>query len=265
LNRLTLTMQYRLADHLFVHTELMKDELERDFGVEPSAITVIPFGLNQSARQSDLTPTEAKARLGLDRDERVLLFFGHIGPYKGLDVLAAAFHRLAARDARYRLLVSGRPAQGYERPLAAIRALFRSAGRDRVRERLEFVSDEETEIYFKAADVLILPYTAVYQSGVLILGYAFGLPCIAADVGSFRHDVIEGHTGFLFRPGDPGALADTAERYFASELFRSLPRRREEIRLYAAARYSWDAVSAKTTAVYARLGTDRPRHGGGRS
>ena len=56
--------------------------------------------------------------------------------------------------------------------------------RDRVIERIEYVPDEETELYFKAADVLVLPYTRVFQSGVIFLGYSFGLPAIAADVGN---------------------------------------------------------------------------------
>ena len=63
---------------------------------------------------------------------------------------------------------------------------------DRVIAKIEYVPDEETELYFKAADVLILPYTHVFQSGVLFLGYSFGLPAIAADVGSLKEEIIEG-------------------------------------------------------------------------
>ena len=58
--------------------------------------------------------------------------------------------------------------------------------------RIESVPDAETELYFKAADVLALPYTHVFQSGVLFLGYNFGLPVIASDVASLREDVVEG-------------------------------------------------------------------------
>ena len=67
----------------------------------------------------------------------------------------------------------------------------------------EFIPDEETEIYFKAADVLVLPYRHIYQSGVLFLGYSFGLPVLAADVGSLKDEIVEGKTGFVFRPEDP--------------------------------------------------------------
>ena len=113
--------------------------------------------------------------------------------------------------------------------------------------------DEETELYFKAADVLILPYTHIFQSGVLFLGYSFGLPAIAADVGSLREEIIEGKTGLVFKAQDSSALARAIEQYFASELFRHLESRRPEIKAYANERYSWNKVAATTAAVYANL------------
>ena len=86
------------------------------------------------------------------------------------------------------------------------RAIERDVSRWRVLQRIGFIPDEETELYFKAADVLVLPYTRVYQSGVIVLGYTFGLPVIAADVGSLREEIVEGKTGFLCKPGDSIAL-----------------------------------------------------------
>jgi len=79
--------------------------------------------------------------------------------------------------------------------------------------RADFIPDEETEVYFKAADVLVLPYRHVYQSGVLFLGHSFGLPVLAADVGSLKDDIVEGRNGFVFKPEDPVDLARVLERY----------------------------------------------------
>ena len=92
--------------------------------------------------------------------------------------------------------------------------------------RADYIPDDETEVYFKAADVLVLPYRHIYQSGVLFLGYSFGLPVLAADVGSLKDEIIEGKTGFVFRPEDPVDLAKTIEQYFASDLFTNLSSRR---------------------------------------
>jgi glycosyltransferase involved in cell wall biosynthesis len=87
----------------------------------------------------------------------------------------------------------------------------------------------------------------------LFLGYSFGLPVLAADVGTLKDEIIEGKTGFVFRPEDPVDLATTIERYFASDLFANLNRRRQEIRDYATERHSWDVVGHVTMSVYAGL------------
>ena len=123
----------------------------------------------------------------------------------------------------------------------------------RVLLRAEFIPDEQTEVYFKAADVLVLPYRNIYQSGVMFLGHSFGLPVLAADVGSLKEEIVEGKTGFLFKPEDPTDLARTIKRYFASDLFLNLASRRQEIQEYAAARHSWEVVGRMTMGVYAEL------------
>ena len=256
LNRLTLRIQYRLVDHIFVHTEQMKGELLQDFGVREGAITVIPFGINNAVPCTDLTTTEAKRRLGIKDGERTILFFGHIGPYKGLEYLIAAFHRIIDRG-DYRLIIAGNPRGGSAKYVNEMcEATRRYVDRGRILQRIEHIPDEEIELYFKASDVLVLPYTFVFQSGVLFLGYSFGLPVIATDVGSLREDIVEGETGFLCRPCDPVGLARTVERYFESDLFKSLSSRRQKIRDYASKRHSWDAVAEMSRRVYAELGSD---------
>ena len=125
--------------------------------------------------------------------------------------------------------------------------------RNHVIERIEHIPDEEVEVYFKAADVLVVPYVHIFQSGVPFLAYSFGLPVIATDVGSLREDIIEGRTGFVCQPQDSYDLARTIEKYFKSDLFKDLENRRSEIKNYANERYSWDKVAAITTGVYSRL------------
>jgi len=254
LNRLTLKIQYRLAHHIFVHTPPMKHQMSAEFGISPENITVIPFGINNSVADTDLTSDQAKDRLGIRSTDRTILFFGHIVPYKGLEFLIDAFQRLARVSADYRLVIAGRPGAGCEEYFARIKTLIDSdASRDRIIQRIEFVPDEDTELYFKAADVVVLPYTEIFQSGVLVLGYSFGLPVIATDVGSLKDDIVEGRTGCVCRPCDPVDLAAAIERYFASQSFQSLGQLRQEIRAFAKTRFSWDAVSRKTVAVYEAL------------
>jgi len=253
LNRVTLRIQYRLAHHIFVHTERMKQELMEDFGEQAGRITVIPFGINNAAPNTSLTSREARGRLGIQDGEKTLLFFGHIAPYKGLEYLVAAFHHVASQGTDCRLIIAGRP-KNCEQYWSTIRAAIDvDLRKGRILLREEFIPDEDTEVYMKAADVLVLPYRHIYQSGVLFLGYSFGLPVLVADVGSLREEIVEGTTGFVFRPEDPDDLARVINQYFASELYAGLAFRRQEICDYVAARNSWKLIGRMTTDVYLSL------------
>jgi len=253
LNRLTLRIQYRLVDNIFVHTQKMKQELVDDFHVRDEKVTVLTHPINNGLPDTELTPALAKQRLGIEDGARTLLFFGRIRPYKGIEYLVSAFERLDPRR-NYKLIIAGEPKKGSEQYLREIQgAIADGVSAGRIISTLRFIPDEEAEVYLKAADVLVLPYKDIFQSGVLFLALTFGLPVIGADVGSFREDIIEGRTGSLFNPADPDDLAISIERYFVSDLYRNLGQRRNEIRAYARERYSWDAVGDLTRGVYANL------------
>lgn len=253
LNRISLKVQYSLSDHIFVHTHAMKHEMISEFRVPENKVSVIPFGINNTVPNTSLSCAEAKRQVGLNTNDKALLFFGNITPYKGLEYLIAAFSELLKADRSYRLMIVGNP-KGSRDYWRAIQQTIASARlSDRIIEKIEYIPDAQTELYFKAADILILPYAHVFQSGVLILGYSFGLPAIAADVGTLKEEIVEGQTGFVFKPRDSSDLANKIEEYFRSELFRNLETRRPKIKKHANERYSWNKVVATITQVYSDL------------
>lgn len=253
LNRFSLKFQYRHADHLFVHTEKMKRELTEEFRVSASAITVIPFGINNSVPNTSLTSSEARRRLGIAEKDRVLLFFGNIAPYKGLEYLVDAFQKVLAENGNYRLIIAGnlKNCENYWNGIQGM--ITRDVNGGQILLKIEYIPDDETEVYFKTADLLVLPYRHIYQSGVLFLAYSFGLPVVATDVGALREEIIEGRTGFVCRPEDSVDLARAIETYFSSDLYEDLANRRQGIRQYALERYSWDVISESTLNVYREL------------
>jgi D-inositol-3-phosphate glycosyltransferase len=253
LNRLSLKIQYELCDHILVHTYPMKRELVADFSIPEEKLSVIPFGINNTVPNTSLSSAGAKRQLGVDSTDKTLLFFGNIAPYKGLEYLVAAFAELLKKDRAYRLLIVGSPKGSRDYWNQIRQTIARSSVDDRVIAKIEYVPDEATELYFKAADVSVLPYTHVFQSGVLFLGYSFGLPAIAGDVGNLKEEIVEGETGFAFKPRDSSDLANTIKRYFVSELFRELENRRPKIKEYANERYSWSKVVTITKTVYSNL------------
>lgn len=251
LNRLTLKFQYKLTDRIFVHTQKMKDELISDFGVASDAIVVIRHPINNAFPTTDITAIEAKRRIGLEPGEKAILCIGRIKPYKGVEHILNAFRLLIQDDPSYRLVIAGEVQKGNEDYLASIReAAADELENGQVLLHARFIADDEMEVYLKAADVLVLPYNEIFQSGVLFLGYSFGLPVIATDVGSFREEIVEGETGYICQPGDAADLARSIETFFASDLYLNLDSTRRKIIDYAATVHSWEAVAKITRAAY---------------
>jgi len=251
LNRLTLRIQYRLCDRIFVHTQRMRDELQTDFSIPAERIAVIPFGINNTTPTTAVTGDETRRRLGLAGDDRVMLFFGQIAPYKGLEYLIEALPQAFAADPALRLVIAGKVKNGSEDYWRRIeRGLRAPALASRVLCRIEHIPDRDVELYFKAADVLVIPYVHIFQSGVPFLAYSFGLPVIATDVGALRDDIVEGRTGLLCRPRDPEDLCRAIAEHFTSDLYTELQRTRADIRDYANERHSWGKVAAISEAAY---------------
>jgi glycosyltransferase involved in cell wall biosynthesis len=253
MNRLTLKVQYHLAHHLFVHTELMKSELIDEFKVQHDRVSVIPFGINNAVPQTALTAKAAKRSLNLELEHKAILFFGRITPYKGLDRLIPVFRKLAIRDKNYRLIIAGRPDRCDEYWSRIRLDIQGDVESGTILLNDDFIPDEQVEIYFKAADVLILPYRDIYQSGVLFLGQSFGLPVLASSAGSLKEDIVEEENGFVFDLEDPVKLEQIIERYFSSDLYKDLDQRRAKIREDAIQRHSWDVVAHATLEVYSSL------------
>ena len=113
-----------------------------------------------------------------------------------------------------------------------------------------YIPEESVEVYFKAADALVVPYRRVSQSGVVFLSYGFGLPVIASDAGALAEAVEVGTTGLVFRSEDAADLARQIQRYFASDLFRSLDGHRDGIIRRMNEKHSWTAIAATIERVY---------------
>jgi len=252
MNRLTLRFMYKIVDHMIVHTEKMKKELIEDFKIKEDKISVVPFGINEVIPNTNLTGAQARRKLNLENGEKVMLFFGNIAPYKGLDHLIKAMSYLKGKSIK--LIVAGRIKHDCQDYWENVQTSVRDHDLGSyIINRIEYIPENEAEIYFKSADLLILPYKHIFQSGVIFTAYHFGLPVVATDVGSLSDDIIEGETGFVCKPDDPEDLAKKINIYFESDLFRSLEKKREEIIQYAKEKYSWEKAGDKTFAVYKRL------------
>jgi len=230
-------LDLRLADRmdaLIVHTRQGAELLGGRDNVH-----VIPHGaFEHLTRQADEHPLPAELA---EVERPVVLYFGVVRPYKGVDVLVEALQQVEGAE----LWVVGRPLG------VSMERLRRLAPPGRVRFVERYVSDAELPAFFRRADVVALPHRNVDVSGVLFAGIAFGKAMVMSDVGGFSELVNEHGAGLLVPPGDSDALAAAIRGLLAD----AEARRRLEERAAAAARgpYSWDRIAAQTAAVYERV------------
>jgi glycosyltransferase involved in cell wall biosynthesis len=234
--RASLGSLVRRMDAVIAHSEEGARRL-RELGAEPERVHRIPHGaFDHLTRQPDERPLPAELAAV---EAPVILCFGLVRPYKGVDVLLEAFREIEGAE----LWVVGMPRMLLA-PLHELAARCRSP----VRFVARFITDPEIPAFFRRADVVALPYRAIDQSGVLYTAFAFGKPIVASAVGGFAE--IGQRTGALrlVPPGDPAALGAAL-----TELVADPPTRAAlagATRAAATGPYSWDAVAEQTLAVY---------------
>ncbi len=190
----------------------------------------------------------ARRRLGVDGP--VVLFFGLVRQYKGLDVLLRALARGRER-VPMQLLVAG---EFYEKRAAYDALVDELQLGDAVRFEDRYIPNEEVETFFRAADVVVLPYRSATQSGIVQIALAFETPVIVTRVGGLPEAVRPGETGEVVPADDPLALADALVAFFEGD---AAARMQPHLR-GAEAAFSWDAMRAAVHSIATRLGLPSP-------
>ncbi len=176
---------------------------------------------------------EARAKLGIT-EGKVILFFGYIRKYKGLDVLIEAFAKVRGK-LKARLLIVG---EFYDDKKKYTELIEKLGLTDSVTIVDEYVPNEAVSQYYHASDVVILPYTSASQSGIVQIAYALGKPIIATDAGGLPDVVIDGVTGYVVKKRDVANLADGIMRFYGdSDLKRFNQNITKELE-----KYSWDSL-----------------------
>ncbi|MDA0746132.1 MAG: glycosyltransferase family 4 protein [bacterium] len=254
----SLRLIYRLAHGLIVHSQQNRNDLQNRFLLPPGRIHVIPHGDYSFARGTNTahTSAEARTRLGYSAEHRVILCFGTLRPYKGIHDLIPAFAHVVKSMPQARLLIAGKP-MGVDP--AAYRAQIATLElQDTVQLHLGYVPMAEIEHYFQAADLVVFPYTNIYQSGALQLAYAFAKPVVATTVGSFPETVRDGENGKLVPPEDPitfaHAMLDILNQ--PDDVRQKMGERSLHL---AQSQYGWPEIATRTVELYRRVQALRDR------
>ncbi len=155
-------------------------------------------------------PQDTRAQFGFDKDDKVILFFGLVRKYKGLDLLLEAFGELAQSDKKLKLLMVG---EFYEdiKPYQDI--VDKHNIQSQVILENRYINNEEVEKYMQACDVVALPYRSATQSGILNVAYSFRKPVVVTNVGELGQLVVEGKTGLVIPTADVPSVKKGIEQF----------------------------------------------------
>jgi glycosyltransferase involved in cell wall biosynthesis len=230
-------------DAVVAHSEHSATRLRNEVGLDPAKVRVIPHGafdyLTRLPEEKPLPPELEGA------EGPVILCFGLLRPYKGVENLVEAFGRVAATNPDAELWIVGNPRMD----VAPLQRQADEVG-GRVRTVTRFVDDAEIPAIFRRADLVVLPYLDAEHSGVLYTGLAFGKPLVLSAVGGFP-EVAETGAARLVPPGDTSALAATLGELVGDQAARA--ELAAAATAAAAGPYSWDETARLTMDLYREL------------
>lgn len=230
-----------MCDRIIVHCESVEDQLLAELDLSPSVkkrIRVIPHGHYIDNYRNEISQQDARDSLDLPQSSTVLLFFGVISPYKGIISLIDAFRDLSISDSR--LLLAGMP-----RSDSIELSLRRKCdGDDTIHLSLEFIPDEEVQLYMNAADVVVLPYREITTSGSAVLAMSFGKPLVVPQLGCLP-ELLSENGAVLYDPSEPEELHSALETITQRDLESMGSHNKKTV-----AEYDWERIGEKTHETY---------------
>jgi len=245
---------YKKADILFVHSNSNKTDLAQQIKLDEEKIKVVPHGdFDTFIPDRIVTKSEARKFFGLSDEQNVILFFGAIKEYKGLDILLNSLFITSNKVDNLALIIAGMTGDAESKGIVlkskdlisklpkGITVIFHD----------KFIPDAEVAKYFIASDVVVLPYRRISHSGVLHVAYSFGRPVIATSVGDFKEAIEEGKSGFVLSSNSPENLSDMIIQVFSDRL--KLEKMGNYARHLSETKYSWKNSAELMKPIYKNM------------
>lgn len=228
LGKLLTKFAFAFSDHFIVQSSVVEEDLLK---IKPKAKYKKVFHPIYEIFGKAIDKNEARKILGIKPDEKLLLFFGYIRAYKGLDILLRAM-KFILSEFPVKLLIVG---EFYENPQKYFKIVEEDGIADFVIFKSEYVPNEDVKIYFSASDLVVLPYLSATQSGIVQIAYNFSKPVITTNVGGLPEVVQDGITGLIVDPS-PEKLAQAIVKFFNENLGPIFSRNIEEEK----EKFSWE-------------------------
>jgi D-inositol-3-phosphate glycosyltransferase len=247
---------YKSSDILIVHSEPNRKSLEQ-FSIDSRKIRVVPHGNFDMFLSGDIVSQQcARDKYDLKPEADVLLFFGFIKKYKGLDLLLDAFSKASNINSKLHLIIAG-AAESDELGRHYTDKIKKIHSADRILFHNSFIDDKEVQYYFQASDIVVLPYRQISHSGVMHLAYSFGKPLIVTDTGDFIFTVSDDNSGFPVHKYEAEDLSQVILTAFSDK--EKLNNMSLHISKLNKTKYSWENTARLTMNIYNNLAGDSKR------
>jgi glycosyltransferase involved in cell wall biosynthesis len=191
-------------DGFIVLSESVKKDL---LAIDPSAKHCLLKHPSYNKFGDKIAREEVAAALGLDPTKKILLFFGLIRNYKGLDLLLQAFSNL---NNEFSLVIAG---EVYGEEITYTNLIAKSKNKN-IHFVNQFIDEQDVKLYFSVADLCVLPYKSATQSGIQALANSFCLPVLISNVGGLAEDIVDEKNGFILNDINPLAIQNKIEEIF---------------------------------------------------
>lgn len=242
-------LAYRLAHRVIAHNEFSKSELQARLHVAQEKISVVPLGNLIPSLASLPATAEARAKLKIPEGAAVLLFFGQIKEVKGLDILIDAIPDLLKKHPNLILLIAGKP---WKTNFSKYQERIEKFDLERACiSHIKFIPNEEIPVYYSAANLVVLPYLRIYQSGILLTAMSYRKAVVVSDIPGMLESVRDGVTGFTFKCGDAKDLSRRIDEALSD--MNKVAQVGDSGYELVKTQHAWSVVSQKTRNVYAEL------------
>ncbi len=231
----------KICDIIEIKCEYARDEVKKLYKINSeSKIDIVPHG-NYVVYPNKITRDDARNQLGFRSDDIIFLCFGGIRPYKGVTDLINEFKKINHPKAR--LLIAGMPCDDKMRN----EIHHECDEHDNIRTVLEFIPDSKVSLYMNAADLVVLPYKDILNSGAVLLAMSFSKPVIASSIGCMP-EILDDKGSFLYNPAESEGLFRAMKKTLHKDLAKM---GRHNFKL--AQQFEWNDIGKKTRKIYQKI------------
>jgi glycosyltransferase involved in cell wall biosynthesis len=241
---------FNYCDFYLVHNKRNKKNLMRIYNIKNEKISIIKHGILKPYNIKNITKKNAMKILNIPEEKKILLFFGYIWQYKGLDILLESLVDIKDCIPNILLVIAGQPVESAEKWKRYEKKITKLKLNKFVIKRLEYIPDREIEIYFSAADIVVIPYKEPFdtQGGVPALSLFFKKPIIVTDIGGLPEYVKDKRA--ISKSNNSVELAKKIIFVLRNKtLIKKLSKDSEELSKIL----TWDKIVDKTIEIYKKV------------